>query len=588
MKIAEAVWKERLLECLNVLAHRRQVAPPDGGWPIVSEVPPKMELGDLAFPLFALAKTFRAAPNLLAKELETLLQERFASLARFIRAEGPYVNLALRRAEVYPQILQKVESEGDAYGSTSALEGQRIMVEFSCPNTNKPLHLGHLRNNALGESISRILAYNKAVVLKVNLINDRGVHICKSMLAYQKEGGGQTPQSVGKKSDHYVGDWYVRYAQLAQQDPGIEQEAQELLRRWEAGDTQVRELWSLMNDWAISGIEETYRRTGIVFDKVYKESETYLDGKQYVLEGLNRGIFHRREDGAIVARLPWKENPQAPQNAEKVLLRADGTSIYLTQDIGTALRRYQDWPFDRLVYVVANEQDYHFKVLFEVLRQLGNTWANQLYHLSYGMVNLPEGRMKSREGTVVDADDLLDELAQEALSEIRAKDREGELDDPDQTAEKIALGALNYFLLQVSPTKDMVFNPEESLNFNGNTGPYLQYTGARLSSLRRKAGEASETNPRWDLLDTDQEWALLRELERFPGVVEAAALHYDPSEVANYLYNLARAYSRFYHDCAILGQEPGLTAARLRLSGAVLQTLRNGMNLLNIPFLEAM
>lgn len=588
MKSAEALWKTRIHEVLNELSTSRGVRPPEGGWDIPVEVPPKIELGDLAFPVFALAKTLRSAPASIAKELETLLAGRYGSQVRFVRADGPYVNLALQRAEVFQQTLVKVASDGDRFGMTDLYQGKRIMVEFSCPNTNKPLHLGHLRNNALGESVSRILKFNGAEVLKVNLINDRGIHICKSMLAYKKEGQGKTPEQAGKKTDHYVGDWYVRYAQMAQHDPQIEQEAQELLRQWEAGDTEVHSLWAQMNDWAISGIEQTYRRTGITFDKVYKESETYLEGKKYVLDGLTRGIFQRREDGAIIAILPWKENPQAPKNAEKVLLRADGTSIYLTQDIGTALKRYLDWPFDRMVYVVANEQDYHFKVLFEVLRQLGNTWADQLYHLSYGMVNLPEGRMKSREGTVVDADDLLDDLAAAALEEIRKKEREDELLDPAQTAEKIALGALNYFLLQVSPTKDMVFNPEESLNFNGNTGPYLQYTGARLISLGRKAKDLPEMEPAYDLLSTDQEWALLKEIDRFPSVVEVAALRYDPSEVANYLYNLARAYSRFYHDCPILGQEPALTAARLTLSRAVLQTLRNGLGLLNIPFLEAM
>lgn len=462
------------------------------------------------------------------------------------------------------------------------------MVEFSCPNTNKPLHLGHLRNNALGESVSRLLKANGAVVLKVNLINDRGIHICKSMLAYRLEGAGQTPEQAGKKSDHYVGDWYVRYARLAETDPGMEDQAQELLRRWEAGDPDVRQLWTLMNEWAISGIEQTYRRTGIHFDRVYKESDTYLLGKKYVLEGLERGVFYRRADGAVMARLPWKENPQAPGNAEKVLLRADGTSIYLTQDIGTAVQRYQDWPFDRLIYVVANEQDYHFKVLFEVLRQLGHAWADNLYHLSYGMVNLPEGRMKSREGTVVDADDLLDELASEALQEIRLKEREEELDDPNRTAEGIALGALNYFLLQVSPSKDMVFNPKESLNFNGNTGPYLQYTGARLNALLRKARPYLDDTPDWNSLGKDQEWALLREIDRYPEVVVQAARRYDPSELANYLYGLAQTFSRFYHDCPVLNEAGGLRAARLRLCQATVQVLQNGMELLNIPFLTKM
>lgn len=588
MRIVESVWKERIVAIIDGLAQSRGVDRPAGGWELTPETPPKLELGDLAFPLFALAKAFRAPPAGLAKEVEVIVSQRYAEELRFAQAVGPYLNLAFRRAPLYEQVLGQVLEAGPGFGRGGELTGKRIMVEFSCPNTNKPLHLGHLRNNALGESVSRLLKANGAVVLKVNLINDRGIHICKSMLAYQLEGAGQTPEQAGKKSDHYVGDWYVRYARLAEADPGMEERAQDLLRRWEAGDPEVHQLWSLMNGWAISGIEETYRRTGIRFDRVYKESDTYLLGKTYVLEGLERGVFYRRADGAVMARLPWKENPQAPGNAEKVLLRADGTSIYLTQDIGTAVQRYQDWPFDRLIYVVANEQDYHFKVLFEVLRQLGHAWADNLYHLSYGMVNLPEGRMKSREGTVVDADDLLDELASEALQEIRMKEREEELDDPNRTAEDIALGALNYFLLQVSPSKDMVFNPKESLNFNGNTGPYLQYTGARLSALLRKAQSYLDDTPEWSSLGKDQEWALLREIDRYPEVVAQAARRYDPSELANYLYGLAQTFSRFYHDCPVLSEAGGLRAARLRLCQATVQVLQNGMELLNIPFLTRM
>ena len=588
MKLIEAQWKERVGLALNQVAQKFHVSPPETGWEVLAEVPPKLELGDLAFPMFSFSKLFKMAPALIAKEVEAVLSTDFGTELASVQAAGPYVNLFFRRATLFAQVAKMITEQQDRYGSSSFLSQRRIMVEFSCPNTNKPLHLGHLRNNALGESISRILKFCAAEVYKVNLINDRGIHICKSMLSYQLEGRGLTPSQAGKKSDHFVGDWYVRYAQLAQQDSSLEQQAQDLLRRWESNEPEVIKLWELMNHWAISGIEQTYQRTGVSFDKVYKESETYLLGKKYVLEGLEQGIFFKRADGAIVARLPWKDNPKAEQNAEKVLLRSDGTSIYLTQDIGTALQRYLDWPFHSLIYVVANEQDYHFKVLFEVLRQLGHDWAKQLYHLSYGMVNLPEGRMKSREGTVVDADDLLDELAGSALEAIKAKEREAELSNPAEVAEKIALGALNYFLLQVSPTKDMVFNPQESLNFNGNTGPYLQYTGARLSALLRKAGELVDEEPLWTALMMNQEWELLRELERFPAVVEAACVRYDPSEVANYLYGLAQTFSRFYHDCPVLSQEGGLRAARLKLCQATLHVLKNGMSLLNIPFLSMM
>jgi arginyl-tRNA synthetase len=517
-------------------------------------------------------------------------------------AEGPYVNVRFNRGAAAAALLARILGGGEEarpFGRPGTLAGSRIMVEFSSPNTNKPLHLGHLRNDVLGESISRILAACGAEVRKVCIINDRGVHICKSMLAYKKYGQGKTPESEGVKSDHFVGDWYVRFHQMSTGqgeggDPHAEEEARELLRQWEAGDAETVALWKRMNAWTVEGIKETYRRTGVSFDQYYYESQTYLLGKDEILKGLEKGVFYREKDGSVQIDL------SAEKLDKKVLLRKDGTSIYITQDIGTAIYRHRDWPFDRLVYVVGSEQQYHFKVLFTILEKLNFPWAKNLYHLSYGMVNLPEGKMKSREGTVVDADDLLDNLRDLALGEIREKDREAAVGDSLATAEKIALGALHYYLLQVSPTKDMLFNPRESLSFTGNTGPYLQYMGARISSMFRRSGQPVDGPPKDgpaldgpdfkpELLSGDAEWALLMTLGSYPEAVAEAASRMDPSLLAAYLYDLSRAFSRFYHDCPILNAEtPDLAAARLALSRGVLHVLRDALDLVCIPFLETM
>jgi arginyl-tRNA synthetase len=508
-----------------------------------------------------------------------------AEAAGTFAADGPYLNVRLHRGAVAAAILGAALGERNPV-SSGLLAGQKIMVEFSSPNTNKPLHLGHLRNDALGESVSRILAACGAGVRKVCIINDRGIHICKSMLAYKEHGEGKTPESEGVKSDHFVGDWYVRYHRMSQEDGGAEGRARELLRLWEAGDAETAALWKRMNDWAIEGMKETYARTGVSFDQYYFESRTYLLGREEVLKGLDRGIFYREADGSVQVDL------EAEQLGKKVLLRGDGTSIYITQDFGTAIARHRDWPFDRMIYVVGSEQQYHFKVLFTLLAKLGIDWAGNLYHLSYGMVNLPEGKMKSREGTVVDADDLIDRLRDMALTEIRKKDREEEVGDPAAVAEKIALGALHYYLLQASPGKDMLFDPKESLSFNGNTGPYLQYMGARISALLRKAGaaEGTEAGPfRPELLTGDAEWELLKTLAGCGDALTGAAARMDPSFLAAWLYDLSKAFSRFYHDCPILGAgDPDLGAARLALCRAVLRALREALHLICVPFLEAM
>ena len=545
---------------------------------IIPGIPPKPELGDVAFPMFVYAKKLRCAPPKIASDVAAKIQ---GQPGLQVLTAGPYVNFKIDRKAVAEQTLTAVLSKGDSYGRTDSLKGKRIMVEFSCPNTNKPLHLGHLRNDSYGESVSRIFAANGAEVKKVNLINDRGIHICKSMAAYQKFGAGTTPESEHIKGDHFVGDYYVKYNTWSQTDETAEPIARDMLVKWEAGDQATVELWKLMNKWTIDGIFQTYRKTGISFDKIYYESQTYKSGKEIILEGLEKGLFYKNDKGAICVDL-------AEINLDtKVLLRGDGTSVYITQDIGTAIARHKDWPFDALFYVVGSEQQYHFKVLFYVLQKLGFDWAKDLHHLSYGMVNLPEGKMKSREGKVVDADDLIDELEKMAREEIIAKGRESEISDVDKAAESIALGALNYFLLSTIPTKDMVFNPKESLSFNGNTGPYLQYTGARICTMLGKY-EGSTDGVDYSLAISDDEWEIIKLIGNFGETVKQAGAEYNPMLIAGYLYNLAKHYSKYYHDCPILKSEPEVAKARVVLSKAVLQVLKNGFALIGIPFLEAM
>jgi len=608
-------WKLCITDALNTLL-KEAGADIVTAEQVIAEIPPDPEMGDIGFPMFGFAKILRKGPP----QIAAMVCERLASMegiAGSCKAVGPYVNVRLDRGAVAKTVLADVlangsvggaDSEGDAFafGRPGTLEGKKIMVEFSSPNTNKPLHLGHLRNDVLGESISRILAACGADLKKVCIINDRGIHICKSMLAYMDQGQGKTPESENIKSDHFVGDWYVSFNNTLKKETedlmrekGLKKEeaeaqapclarAQELLRKWEAGDTETEALWKRMNSWAIEGMKETYKRTGVSFDKYYFESDTWQLGKEEVLKGLERGLFHREPDGAVAVDL------SAENLDKKILLRSDGTSIYITQDFGTAINRHKDWPFDRLIYVVGSEQQYHFKVLFILLDKMGYAWAKNLYHLSYGMVKLPEGKMKSREGTVVDADDLIDSLRDMALAEIKEKEREEKVGDPAETAEKIALGALHYYLLQAGPSKDMMFDPKESLSFNGNTGPYLQYMGARISSLQIRKGESGvgsweSGNEVFSLLVSDPEWELVKTLAAYPQAINDAAASLDPSRLASYLYELSKGFSRFYHDCPILNTDNReLSAARLGLSQAVLRVLKDALNLICVPFLEAM
>ena len=562
-------------------------------------VPPKSEMGDAAFPMFPYAKIAGKAPALIAKDIMAALADKKHPEGEMLVA-GPYLNIRFDIPSLASRILEEVDKAGDEYGAVNDLSGRKIMVEFSCPNTNKPLHLGHMRNDSLGESVSNLLSKAGAEVLKVNLINNRGVHICKSMLAYKLFGNGETPESTGEKGDHFVGRYYVRFAQWEKEaekekennpdivsDPSFvdpDTAAQEMLRKWEAGDAETRALWEKMNKWTLDGLSESYKNMGISFDKLNNESDTYKLGRSEVMKGLEMGVFKKEEDGSVQVDL-------SPIGLDKkVLLRRDGTTLYMTQDIGTAVKRHEDWPFDSLIYVVASEQNYHFRVLFYVLSLLGYKWADELHHLSYGMVNLPEGKMKSREGTVVDADDLLDELTELAKGEIEAKGREEAVGDVADTARKIALGALNYYLLQVQPQHDMVFDPKKSIAFNGNTGPYLQYTCARISSILRKAeGEEYENAFNGSLLTNEDEKALLKAIESFPETVRKAALSYDPSIIAAYLYENAKTFSHYYHDNQILKAETKeLSYTRICLIKALRTVMKNGFSLIGVPYLESM
>lgn len=592
--------KELVAKALNQFINDKKIAsPPLEGSSLSAETPPSPDMGDIGFPLFQYAKDFRMAPVAIAKEILSIIESypETDAIGSFFCA-GPYLNVKLQKTVAAGAILNKIAAQGTSYGSKNStgempLKNRRVMLEFSSPNTNKPLHLGHLRNDALGESVSRILKLLGAEVFKVNIINNRGVHICKSMLAYQKFHSGldgkpaDTPESLGIKSDRFVGDCYVEFNNYSKEHSESEAEAQNLLIEWEKGNREVRSLWEKMNNWAFTGVKQTYERTGVSFDKFYFESETYLKGKEEILKGLEQGLFYREEDGSV-----WV-NLEEIKLDKKVLLRKDGTALYMTQDIGTAINRHNDWAFNQLVYVVGSEQIYHFKVLFYILKKLGYDWSDRLYHLSYGMVNLPEGKMKSREGTVVDADDLIDSLRDGALEEIKEKGREEEVGDAKEVAESIALGALHYFLLQVSPTKDMIFNPKESLSFTGNTGPYLQYMGARISSIVRKAeseGYVGQTDSvEFSLLTHDSEWELIKQLELFPSVLEKAGTDLDPSGVTIYAYELAKIFSRFYHDCPIIAAESkDLLLARLELAKAVKTVLKTAMELILVPFLETM
>ena len=553
----------------------------------------------VAFPFLPLSKK---RPDETAQEIGEYLKAKQPIIASFNVVKG-FLNLSIAPS-YWVELLKHINS-AEKWGTTPVTDASPlVMVEYSSPNTNKPLHLGHIRNNLLGYALSNIIEANGNKVVKTNIVNDRGIHICKSMLAWQKWGEGETPQSSGKKGDHLIGDYYVAFdkhykAELAElMEKGMTKEeaeaasplmaeAREMLVKWEAGDKEVRALWEQMNNWVYEGFDQTYKRLGVDFDKIYYESDTYLVGKETVLGGLEQGKFYRREDGSVWADLTGEGLD------EKLLLRSDGTSVYMTQDIGTAQLRFRDYPIDKMVYVVGNEQNYHFQVLSLLLDRLGFSWGKGLVHFSYGMVELPEGKMKSREGTVVDADDLMDEMintARETAEELGGKLNDLTDEEKAEINRIIGLGALKYFMLKVDARKNMLFNPKESIDFNGNTGPFIQYTYARTRSIGRKAAEMGFTaNGAAPESISEKECNIIRMLNEFPAVVRQAGTDYSPSGIANYTYDLAREYNQFYHDYSILREENEATRAfRLLLTDTVGKVIKTAMNLLGIEVPERM
>ena len=567
--------------------------------------------GHLTLVVFPFLRMSKKGPEQTAQEIGEYLQANEPSVSAFNVIKG-FLNLTIA-SSAWIELLNGIHADAK-YGIVAATDNAPlVMIEYSSPNTNKPLHLGHVRNNLLGNALANIISANGNRVVKTNIVNDRGIHICKSMLAWQKYGNGETPESSGKKGDHLIGDYYVAFDKhykaevkelmakfqsegmseeeskaKAEAESPLMKEAREMLVKWEAGDPEVRTLWKKMNDWVYAGFDETYRMMGVTFDKIYYESETYLEGKEKVMEGLEKGFFYRKEDGSVWADLTGEGLDH------KLLLRADGTSVYMTQDIGTAKLRFADFPIDKMVYVVGNEQNYHFQVLSILLDKLGFEWGKGLVHFSYGMVELPEGKMKSREGTVVDADDLIEEMiqtAKETSQELGKLDNISKV-EAENIARIVGLGALKYFILKVDARKNMTFNPKESIDFNGNTGPFIQYTYARIQSVLRKAAEAGIEIPAVlpDTLElTEKEEGLIQMLSDFKAVVKQAGEDYSPSVIANYCYDLVKEYNQFYHDFSILREEnPDLKVFRLALSQNVGKIVRLGMSLLGIEVPERM
>lgn len=559
--------------------------------------------GDLTLVVFPFIKAAKKSPEATAEEIGSWLLQHTPELSGYNVIKG-FLNLSFS-ASYWLNTLQDIAGDTDFEMFEAGESAPLVMIEYSSPNTNKPLHLGHIRNNLLGFSLSRIVAANGCRVVKTNIVNDRGIHICKSMLAWQKWGKGETPESSGKKGDHLVGDYYVLFdknykqelAELQKQGLSLEeaentshlmQEAREMLRAWEAGDSEIRSLWETMNNWVYLGFDESYAKLGVDFDKIYYESQTYLSGKEKVLEGLDKGIFYRNDDGSVWADLSSDGLDQ------KLLLRADGTSVYMTQDIGTAALRFEEYPIDKMIYVVGNEQNYHFKVLSILLDKLGFAWGKDLVHFSYGMVELPEGKMKSREGTVVDADDLIEEMistARETSEELGKLDSCSSEEAAD-IARIVGLGALKYFILKVDPRKNMTFNPKESIDFNGNTGPFIQYTYARIRSVLRKAEELGyRAQVQEQLADrlADKELSLIKNLYEFPVVVKEAGNSYSPAVIANYVYELAKEYNQFYHDYSVLYEtNSDLRDFRILLSDQTAKVIRTALYLLGIEVPERM
>ncbi|UER67754.1 arginine--tRNA ligase [Borrelia sp. BU AG58] len=573
--------EDRICETIKKLALRENIKL--NKVTTVIQKPPKSELGDLSILIFEFSKILGLDASVIAEEIIKGIGVEYDA-----KPMGPYLNIKLKRKRFVRDTITKVNEEKEKYGTNNSLNNKKIVIEFSAPNTNKPLHVGHLRNDIIGESLSRILKASGGQIIKINLINDRGVHICKSMLAYKKFGNNITPELSLKKGDHLIGDFYVKYGEYAKDNAIAEEEIQELLCRWEEGETETVQLWKKLNQWAIEGIKETYDLTNITFDKIYLESEIFEIGRDVVLKGLKDGLCYRREDGAICIKIPTNENADE-ELKEKVLLRANGTSIYLTQDLGNIVARKNEYNFDEMIYVVGSEQIHHFKILFFVADKLGIAEENNLIHLSYGMVNLPEGKMKSREGNVVDADNLINDLVNSTMVEM--KERNSDEKDLKKTALDISLGAIHYYLLKTAIQKDILFNKKESLSFIGNSGPYIQYVGARINSILKKYNtlNLSRETSNLDLLNQEKEWEITKVVSEFGEHVMKAARDLNPSLITQYSYSLAKSFSAYYQDTKIIDiNNLELTNARISLSRAVLQTIKNCMNLLNIPYMKKM
>jgi arginyl-tRNA synthetase len=554
--------------------------------------------GDFTLVVFPLLRHSKLSPEQSGESLGSYLTEQSELISGYNVVKG-FLNLVVAQ-KYWKQLLDK-DLSAPGYGRSAVRPGaQKVMIEFSSPNTNKPLHLGHIRNILLGHSVSKIIEASGKQVIRVNLVNDRGIHICKSMLAWQMNGKGETPESSGLKGDHLVGRYYVQYDQIykaqvqdalregkkqkeAEEAAPVLRDAREMLRKWEADDPEVRTLWEMMNSWVYDGFNKTYERLGITFHKTYYESDTYKLGKEIIIKGLSEGILYQKEDASVWANL------EEEGLDHKLLLRSDGTSVYMTQDVGTAHQRYSEYAFDSHVYVVGNEQNYHFQVLAIILKKLGYSWAERLYHLSYGMVELPEGKMKSREGTVVDADDLMDEMESTArqMSEELGKLDQFESEEKDKITMQVGMGALKYFILKVDAKKNMTFDPRESVDFNGNTGPFIQYTYARIRSVLRKGENIAKAAGTLNM--NDKEVGLTRMMYEYPDVINEAARSYNPSLIANFLYELAKEFNQFYHDHSILNAEQhDRVSLRLLLVEAVSRIIKSGMDLLGIEVPERM
>ncbi|MFH1192543.1 MAG: arginine--tRNA ligase [bacterium] len=608
------------------------------------ETPPEGKMGDIAFPCFGLSKILKKSPNEIAKELAEILKppypplEKGGEMVEDVDAAGGYVNFFYKRDVFLNNVLRDVAEKGDEYGTKSQrskacpefverVKSQklRIMVEYSGPNTNKPLHLGHGRNSFIGMSISNLLENAGAEVIKANIVNDRGAHICKSMIAYKKYGNNETPESSGIKGDHFVGKYYTMFGEKLKENPDMEEEVKECLRKWEAGDEEVMALWEKMNEWYYQGVEKTYEKIGSEFDKYYYESENYKHGKEIVMDALSKKIVYKKEDGAIAIDLSDEGLD------EKILLRSDGTSVYITQDLYTAKIRFEEFNLNKLIYVVACEQEYHFKVLFKILARLGYAWTKNCCHLSYGMVNIPSGKLKSREGTKVDLDDLVENLKQMAMAAIKEKHgkdgiegkegKEGE-DAVEERAMKIGLAALKFMILKVNPAKSVMFNPSEAISFEGDTGPYVLYAYTRIMSILRKGGQelriksynvilndeevkdpvaytshsgilrppgARIQNDALGVLVSDEEMRMAKMIYEFTEVLEHAAIDYNPSLLANYLLEISSAFNKFYHIHKVLDAETGeLRDMRIALIEAVAVVIERGMGILGIEMVEEM